>query len=155
MLPGEMPPISAWCPLEARYILVPQISAQVTTVRSGRCEPPAAGWLVKMTSPISIPLMICSVTAVSIDPRWTGRCGALANNLPFQSKIPQEKSSLSLIFVLIDIFCNTLPIYSAIDISRVEYRVSLIGSGLVIMEFAVYSWLCWDLVEEVLKMKES
>lgn len=63
-----------------------------------------------------------------MEPKCTGKWGAFASNLPFQSKIPQEKSNLYLILVLIDIFCNTLPIYSAMDISLVEYKVSLIGS---------------------------
>lgn len=129
MLPGAMPPISAWCPLEARYILVPATSVQEITVRSGKWDPPAAGWFDRTTSPTFIPLFICSVTAVSIEPKWTGKWGALASSLPYQSNMPQEKSSLSLIFVLIEIFWSIFPIYYAIDISLVEYRVSLIGSG--------------------------
>lgn len=143
ILPGVDPPISAWWPREARYIRVPSIYVHDTTVKSGRWDPPAAGWLVRITSPTCIPLLICSVTAVYIDPKWTGRWGALASNLPYQSNIPQEKSSLYLMFVLIDIFCSTFPISSAIDISLVEYRVSFIGSALAYSSFwtffAVYS----------------
>lgn len=81
------------------------------TVRSGKWDPPAAGWFDKTTSPGLMPRLICSTTAVSIEPKWTGKWGALANRWPFQSKIPQEKSNLYLILVLIDVFCRTLPIY--------------------------------------------
>lgn len=39
------------------------------TVRSGKWEPPAAGWLARITSPGLIPLLICYTTAVSMDPK--------------------------------------------------------------------------------------
>lgn len=120
MLPGVIPPISAWWPREAKYILVPHTSVQVTTVRSGRWEPPAIGWFVSTTSPTFMPLLICYATAVSIEPRWTGKWGAFAKSFPSQSKIPHEKSNLSRMLVLMDIFCRILPISSAIDMSRVE-----------------------------------
>lgn len=51
ILPGVIPPISAWCPREAKYILMPFICEHEITVKSGRWEPPAAGWLVSITSP--------------------------------------------------------------------------------------------------------
>jgi len=59
ILPGVDPPISAWWPLEARYIFVPCIYAQDMTVKSGRWDPPAIGWLDKTTSPTWIFLLIC------------------------------------------------------------------------------------------------
>lgn len=125
------------------------------TVRSGKWDPPAAGWFERTTSPGLIPLFICSTTAVSIEPKCTGRWGAFANKWPFQSKIPQEKSNLYLIFVLIDVFCRTFPIYSAIPINLVEYMVNFIGSqslyenystliySLTIIFFYFYSLLRW------------
>lgn len=78
------------------------------------------GWLVNMLSPELIPLFICYLTAVSIDPRWTGMWGALAKTLPYQSKMPHEKSNLYLMLVLMEILYRTLPIYYAMDISLVE-----------------------------------
>lgn len=151
ILPGVIPPISAWWPLEARYILVPTTSVQEITVRSGKWDPPAAGWFDRITSPTFIPLFICYVTAVYIEPKWTGKWGALANSFPYQSKIPQEKSSLSLILVLIDIFWSIFPIYYAIDISLVEYNVSLIGSGVEsAIRFLVFYLAPYDKVRWVI-----
>lgn len=54
--------------------------------------------------------------------------GALAKTFPSQSKIPQEKSSLYFMFVLMEIRYNTFPISSAMDINLVEYKVRTIGS---------------------------
>mmetsp|Transcript_8468 Transcript_8468/g.28071 ORF Transcript_8468/g.28071 Transcript_8468/m.28071 type:complete len:233 (+) Transcript_8468:860-1558(+) len=52
MEPGVMPPTSAWCPRDAtRNTILPSRKTGVTTVMSGRCEPPACGWLLTRTSP--------------------------------------------------------------------------------------------------------
>ena len=60
ILPGVIPPISAWCPLEATYKFFPSpIWKHVMIVKSGRWDPPAWGWLDKITSPALIPLLIC------------------------------------------------------------------------------------------------
>jgi len=53
--------------------------------------------------------------------------------------MPQEKSNLYLIFVLMEIFCNILPIYSAIDINLVEYKVNFIGSTFSCIFFIFFS----------------
>lgn len=53
MLPGEMPPTSAWWPREAtKKTMRPASHTGVMTVMSGKWEPPAAtGWLVTSVSP--------------------------------------------------------------------------------------------------------
>jgi len=52
MEPGVMPPMSAWCPREAtKNTGTPPANTGVITVMSGRCVPPATGWLVMSTSP--------------------------------------------------------------------------------------------------------
>ena len=42
--PGVIPPTSAWCPREAtKKTISPSRNTGVTTVMSGRCDPPATG----------------------------------------------------------------------------------------------------------------
>ena len=62
-------------------------------------------------------------------PRWTGTCGALATRLPSASKMAQEKSSRSLMFTLIEVFCSTAPVCSATFMNRLLNSSSSTGSG--------------------------
>lgn len=64
-----------------------------------------------------------------IDPRWIGMNGALATRSPSGAKSAHEKSSLSLMFVLIDVCCNDRPIASATLMNLFAKRVRRIGSG--------------------------
>jgi len=66
-----------------------------------------------------------------IDPRCTGRCGAFATRLPSGAKIAQEKSNLSLIFVLTAVLWSDLPIYSAIPMNRLLYIANSTGSQMI------------------------
>ena len=72
---------------------------------------------------------IIDLTVESMDPKCTGICGALAINSPLLSKIAQEKSNRSLIVIDWDVFSNTNPICSAIDINKLlkEIQTSNIG----------------------------
>ena len=65
-----------------------------------------------------------------MDPRWTGKCGALATKEPSGANRAQEKSNLSLILVEQEVFYKVLPIYSAIDINLFPKIESNIGSHL-------------------------
>ena len=103
-------------------------------VISGRCEPPAPGWLLKITSPffqLFPKFLIYHLTASCIEPKWTGRCGALATRDPSGPNKAQEKSNLSFIFVEQAVFYNVLPIYSAIDINRLPNIDNTIGSHFI------------------------
>lgn len=66
----------------------------VMTVRSGKCVPPAHGWLERMTSPglrPSFPYFSAwYLMAVLIDPRWPGMCGAFATSPPDAEKMAHE-----------------------------------------------------------------
>lgn len=73
-----------------------------------------------------------------MDPKWTGRCGAFAIKFPSLSKIAHEKSNLSLMLVLIEVFCSAFPISSAIDINLLEYSDNLTGSH------SITSWFFID-----------
>lgn len=78
----------------------------VITVRSGKWEPPADGWLAKMTSPRSkLPLnaLIWYCTVSCIAPKWTGMWGALETNPPSGPKTAHEKSRRSLMFVEMEV----------------------------------------------------
>ena len=55
--------------------------------------------------------------------------GALATKSPSLSKRAQEKSSLSLIFTEELVFCNVIPICSAIDLNRLLNISSITGSA--------------------------
>lgn len=55
--------------------------------------------------------------------------GALATRSPSGAKSAQEKSSLSLILVLIEVCCNDRPIASATLINLFAKRVRSIGSA--------------------------
>mmetsp|Transcript_8717 Transcript_8717/g.27789 ORF Transcript_8717/g.27789 Transcript_8717/m.27789 type:complete len:295 (-) Transcript_8717:132-1016(-) len=128
MLPGCEPPTSAWWPRDATKkcgdeVAVVSLPAKTgeMTVMSGRCEPPASGWFDATTSPAAQPprrWRSWNRTASAIAPRCTGRCGAFATRLPVASKMAQEKSRRSLMFVEIAVRCSTLPICSAMDMKR-------------------------------------
>lgn len=62
-------------------------------------------------------------------PRWMGMNGALATRSPSGANRAQEKSSLSLMFVLIEVCWSERPIASATLMNRFAKRVSRIGSG--------------------------
>lgn len=62
-------------------------------------------------------------------PRWMGMNGALATRSPSGANKAQEKSSLSLMFVLIEVCWSERPIASATLMNRFAKRVSRIGSG--------------------------
>lgn len=64
-----------------------------------------------------------------MDPRWIGINGALATKSPSGANRAQEKSNLSLIFVLMEVCCRERPIASATLIKRFAKRVSKMGSG--------------------------
>ena len=64
-----------------------------------------------------------------IEPRWIGIKGAFATRSPSGAKRAQEKSSRSLIFVLIAVCCRDLPIASATLMNRLAKSVSRMGSG--------------------------
>ena len=55
--------------------------------------------------------------------------GALATRSPSGANSAQEKSSRSLMLVLIEVCCNERPMASATLIKRLAKRVSKIGSG--------------------------
>lgn len=78
------------------------------------------------------------MTASYILPRCTGKCGALATNSPFGLKIAQEKSSLSLILVETEVYCNVFPIYSAIDINREPNIDNSIGSQIYSLSSSIW-----------------
>ena len=58
-----------------------------------------------------------------------GMKGALATKSPSGANSAHEKSSLSLMLVLIDVCCNDRPIASATLMKRLAKRVRVIGSG--------------------------
>jgi hypothetical protein len=64
-----------------------------------------------------------------IDPRWIGMNGALATKSPSGANKAQEKSNLSLMFVLMEVCWRERPIASATLMKRLAKRVSKIGSG--------------------------
>lgn len=73
-----------------------------------------------------------------MEPRWTGRCGALATRFPSGSNKAQEKSNLSLIFVEQAVLYKVLPIYSAMDINLFPKMDSSIGSHSMIFESMMF-----------------
>ena len=101
-------------------------------VISGRWVPPDHGWFASITSPSfqsSPRVFTWYLTASCIEPKCTGKWGALAIKLPSGPKIAHEKSSLSFIFVLIEVFCRVIPICSAIDINLWPNIDNSIGSN--------------------------
>jgi hypothetical protein len=64
-----------------------------------------------------------------IDPKWIGMNGAFATKSPSGANKAHEKSSLSLMLVLIDVCCRDRPIASATLMKRLANRVRRIGSG--------------------------
>lgn len=78
---------------------------------------------------VSITLSRQTATHKLIEPRWMGMYGKFATRSPSGANKAQEKSSLSLIFVLMAVFWRLLPIASATDMKRLENRVRMIGSG--------------------------
>lgn len=89
-------------------------------VISGKWVPPAMGWLLNMTSPSfqsSPKRLIWYLTASCIDPKCTGKWGALATKFPYGSNRAHEKSSLSFTLVLTAVLYKVIPIYSAIDMN--------------------------------------
>lgn len=63
--------------------------------------------------------------------------GAFATKSPSGANSAHEKSSLSLMFVLIDVCCNERPIASATLMKRLAKRVKRMGSGLLTSFIAV------------------
>lgn len=101
---------------------------------SGKWDPPAAGWLVIITSSYfqeSPKYFIWYLTASVMEPKWTGRCGALATRLPSGANKAQEKSNLSFIFVEQEVDCKVLPIYSAIDMNLFPKIDNSMGSQII------------------------
>jgi hypothetical protein len=114
---------------------------------SGRWDPPAEGWLERITSfgfQLSPRCFIYHFTASCIDPRCTGKWGALATREPSGAKRAQEKSNLSLILVEHEVFCKVRPIYSAIDINRLPKIDNKIGSLFIFSSFT--SWVSDSLI---------
>src|SRR5918998_966094 len=72
-------------------------------------------------------------TERSMEPRWTGMCGALATSAPVRSKTAHEKSSRSLMFTDEAVFWSVTPICSAIDMKRLLKISSITGSASVPM----------------------
>lgn len=66
-----------------------------------------------------------------------GMNGALATRSPSGANSAHEKSSLSLIFVLIEVCCNDRPMASATLINRLANSVKVIGSGPLVCLVAV------------------
>lgn len=64
-----------------------------------------------------------------IDPRWIGMKGAFATRSPSGAKSAHEKSSLSLMLVLMDVCWSDLPIASATLMKRLANSVRRMGSG--------------------------
>ena len=64
-----------------------------------------------------------------IDPKCMGMKGAFATRSPSGAKRAQEKSSRSLILVLMEVCCKERPIASATLMKRFAKRVKRIGSG--------------------------
>ena len=70
-------------------------------------------------------------TLSPIEPRCTGRCGALATRPPSRSNTAQEKSSRSLMFTDCAVLASAAPICSAIDMNRLLNTSSITGSACV------------------------
>ena len=64
-----------------------------------------------------------------IEPKWIGINGALATKSPSGANRAHEKSSRSLMFVLIAVCCNDLPIASATLMNLFAKSVRRIGSA--------------------------
>lgn len=89
-------------------------------MKSGRWEPPAAGWLVKMTS-FSLNSFLWDswyCTASCMEPKWTGIWGALETKPPSGPKSAQEKSKRSLMLVEIEVLWRILKEYKFINDSE-------------------------------------
>ena len=89
-----MPPTSAWCPRDAtknRGISLTPRKTGLTTVRSGRWDPPAAGSLVTNALPGGSARSASKARTLALmAPKWTGMWGALATRAPVWSKMAQE-----------------------------------------------------------------
>ena len=66
-----------------------------------------------------------------------GMKGALATKSPSGANSAHEKSSLSLMLVLIEVCCKDRPMASATLINRLAKRVRMIGSGPLMLFFVV------------------
>ena len=64
-----------------------------------------------------------------IDPKWIGMKGAFATRSPSGAKSAHEKSSRSLMLVLMDVCWRDLPIASATLMKRLANSVRRMGSG--------------------------
>ena len=90
-----------------------------TTVISGRCDPPNAGWLVRITSPGSMARSAAMErTHAPSAPKCTGTLGAFAHSLPSAVRIPQEKSNRSLMLTLRALRERIAAIHEAIAVHR-------------------------------------
>jgi hypothetical protein len=69
-----------------------------------------------------------------MDPKWIGIYGAFATKSPSGPNNAHEKSSRSLMLVLIEVCCNDRPIASATLINRFANKVKRIGSGPAFVE---------------------
>lgn len=96
------------------------------TVKSGRWEPPADGWLERITSPgVKSPLnaLIWYCTVSCIAPKCTGMWGAFETRPPSGPKTAHEKSSRSLMLVEIEVLWSILRDgeYSSAPLKRDPY----------------------------------
>ena len=85
-----------------------------------------------------------------IAPRWIGINGAFATKSPSGAKRAQEKSSRSLMLVLIEVCCNDRPMASATLINLLANKVKRMGSGPLL---GVSIFKCCIEVEEVVPSK--
>src|SRR5579863_3714104 len=78
MLPGAMPPMSAWCAmLHTNAITRPSTKTGIAMLTSGRCVPPATcGSLAMKMSPACMSSSLCLASSAcirpSIEARWIG-----------------------------------------------------------------------------------
>ena len=112
MLPGSIPPTSAWW---ARVTAKPS-AVRETSVMSGRCVPPVYGSLrTYVLVRAADRARMTAATASGIAPRWTGMCSAWAISRPLPSKSAVEQSRRSLML--------------AEKAERIEDGAHLLGDG--------------------------
>ena len=114
----------------------------VTSVMSGRCEPPRNGSLVSTTSPgpRSGTSRRTQRTVSLIAPRCTGMCGAFATSDPEPSNTAHEKSSRSFTLTESAVRRSMAPISSAMAAKWWLKSSSSIGLGCATPSAAV--WRC-------------
>ena len=81
-------------------------------------------------------------------PRCTGTCGAFATKFPNGSNKAHEKSSLSLIFVLAEVYWRVIPIYSAIDINlwpNIESSIGSSGTSSIVLNSLQSLYAFWSI----------